>query len=491
MPEPRHREICDNFTLMKKSPPSSVSTSAQSAGHAASNGFAYSASQFDDYIAQAFAAAKKLGVGDCAVTASEGVGLSVGCRLGQLENVEQNRDKSLGITVYVGDQRGHAATSDFSPAAIAETVRAAHDIARYTAPDPCGNLPDVADMCSPADAQRDLDLFHPWGISSEAAAELALRAERAALILDPRLSNSDGASVSAQQSHFRCGYLRAGQADFLAGYASSRHSLSVAPIASDAKGDMQRDYWFSSERCAADLASPEAIGRYAAERTLSRLGARKLSTRSCPVLFDAPLAAGLLGAFVQGVSGGALYRKTSFLQDSLGQAVFPPALCIHEDPFTPRGKGSSPFDGEGCAVRARDVVQAGVVQGYFLSSYSARKLGMRSTGHSGGSHNLQWLWQGTQAGDDLPAMLRQLGRGLFVTELMGQGVNYLTGDYSRGASGYWVENGEIAYPVHEITIAGNLREMFQRIAHIGADVYTYGAKTTGSVLIDGMKIAGN
>ncbi len=453
-------------------------------------GFTYSPAQFDDLIAQAFAAAKKLGVGDCAVTANEGTGLSVSCRLGQLENVEQNRDKSLGITVYLGQQRGNAATSDFSPAAIAETVRAAHDIARYTAADPCGALPDVADMCSAAQAQRDLDLFHPWNLSSEEAAELALRAERAALLLDPRLSNSDGASVSAQQSHFRSAYLRAGQQDFLLGYATSRHSFSVAPIAVDASGDMQRDYWFSSERSAADLASPEAVGRYAAERTLSRLGAKKLSTRSCPVLFDAPLAAGLLGSFVQGTSGGALYRKNSFLQDSLGQQIFPKNLSIHEDPFVLRGKGSSPCDGEGCRVQARDVVQQGVLQGYFLSSYSARKLGMRTTGNSGGSHNLQWQWQGSKKSDDLPAMLRKMGRGLFVTELMGQGVNYLTGDYSRGASGYWVENGEIAYPVHEITIAGNLRDMFSRIVHMGADVYTYGTKTTGSVLIEAMQIAG-
>jgi PmbA protein len=417
--------------------------------------------------------------------------LSVSCRLGALENVEQNRDKSLGITVYVGQQRGNAATSDFSAAAIADTVRAAHDIARYTAPDPCGALPDAADMCSNQDAKRDLDLFHHWSVSSEAAAELALRAERAALLLDPRLSNSDGASVSAQQSHFRCGYLRGGKADFLAGYASSRHSLSVAPIAVDASGDMQRDYWFSSERKAADLASPEAVGRYAAERTLSRLGAKKLSTRTCPVLFDAPLAAGLMGAFVQGVSGGALYRKTSFLVDSLGQQIFPKALSLHEDPFVLGGKGSSPFDGEGCRVRARDVVKNGVVQGYFLSSYSARKMAMPTTGNSGGSHNLAWHWQGSKKSDNLPAMLRRMGRGLFVTELMGQGVNYLTGDYSRGASGYWVENGEIAYPVHEITIAGNLREMFAQIVHIGADVYAYGAKSTGSVLIEKMKIAGN
>ena len=454
-------------------------------------GFAYSSAQFDELIHLAFASAKKLGAADCAASVSEGAGLSVSTRMNQLENVERNRDKSLSVTVYLGEQRGNAATSDFSAAAIAQTVQAAYDIARFTSADPFGRLPDQEDMATAKEAARDLDLFHPWGVDSAEATALALRCERAALLLDPRLKNSDGASVSAQQSHFRMAYMRGGKQDFLAGYASSRHSISVAPIAVDKKGDMVRDYWFSSERSASDLATPEAIGRYAAQRTLSRLGARKIATQTCPVLFDAPIAAGLLGAFTQAVSGGALYRKTTFLAGSLGKRIFPKHIEIVEDPFTPGGKGSSPFDGEGCRVQARTVVGAGVVEGYFLSSYSARKLGMRTTGNSGGSHNLIMQSSKTKAGDDLDAMLRKLGTGLFVTELMGQGVNYVSGDYSRGASGYWVENGVIAYPVHEITIAGNMREMFRQIVGIGSDVYTYGGKAIGSVLLSQMRVAGN
>ena len=454
-------------------------------------GFIYSATQFDDLLALAFAQAKKLGVSDCSASVSEGTGLSVSTRMTQLENVERNRDKSLSVTVYLGEQRGNASTSDFSAAAIAQTVQAAYDIARFTAADPFGRLPDKADMATAKEAARDLDLFYPWDVDSAEATALALRCERAALLLDPRLKNSDGASVSAQQGHFRMAYLRGGQPDFLAGYASSRHSISVAPIAVDKKGDMVRDYWFSSERSSSDLATPEAIGRYAAQRTLSRLGARKIKTQTCPVLFDAPIAAGLLGAFTQAVSGGALYRKTTFLADSLGKRIFPKHIEILEDPFVLGGKGSSPFDDEGCSVRARSVVSAGVVEGYFLSSYSARKLGVRTTGNSGGSHNLVMQSSKTKAGDDLDAMLHKLGTGLFVTELMGQGVNYVSGDYSRGASGFWVENGVIVYPVHEITIASNMREMFRQIVGIGSDVYTYGGKAIGSVLLSQMRIAGN
>lgn len=453
--------------------------------------FAYTAEFFDGLIEQSLDYARRLGVTDCAVMASEGVGLSVSCRLEQLENVEQNRDKSLAITVYAGAQRGSASSSDFAPEAIAQTVQAAYDLARYTAADPCGALPDVEDMVSPAEAARDLDLYHPWSIDSEAAAELALRAERAAMILDPRLKNSDGASVDSGLSHFRMGHMRDGQAARPLGYASSRHGLSVMPIAVDADGNMQRDYWFTSERSAEDMSSPESVGQYAAKRTLSRLGSRSVATQNCPVLFDAPLAAGLLGSFTQGISGEALYRKTSYLNDSLGERIFAPQLRIFDNPFVLRGKASSPFDNEGCRVWAKELVGAGVVQSYLLGSYSARKLGMRSTGHAGGSHNLQWHWAQTQAGDDLPAMLKKLHRGLFVTEVMGQGVDYLTGDYSRGASGYWVENGEIVHPVHEVTIAGNLRQMFAQIVHIGSDVFTYGGKSSGSVLIENMKVAGH
>jgi PmbA protein len=264
----------------------------------------------------------------------------------------------------------------------------------------------------------------------------------------------------------------------------------VSPIAGKGR-DMQRDYWYSSERNAGDLASAQAVGEYAARRALSRLKARKIATTQCPVLFESPLAAGLLGAFVQGVSGGALYRKSSFLLDCLGKPVFPKHIDLFEDPFVPGGKGSSPFDEEGVRVQPRTVVEAGVVQGYFLSSYSARKLGMKTTGNAGGSHNLTLSSRRTRKGDDLDAMLAKLGTGLFVTELMGQGVNYVTGDYSRGASGFWVENGQIAYPVHEITIAGNMKAMLKGMEAIGADAYVYGAKTVGSILLNRMKVAGN
>ncbi|MFV0679979.1 metalloprotease PmbA [Ottowia sp.] len=449
-------------------------------------GFSYSRVFFEDLVDTALAHAKKLGATDAGAEASEGSGLSVSVRKGALETVERNRDKSLGVTVYVGQRRGNASTSDFSRAAIERTVQAAYDIARFTAEDPVAGLPDVADVATKA---RDLDLFHPWPITSAQAAEMALACEQAAFDVDKRITNSEGAGVSAQQSHFFSAHTHG----FRGGYASSRHSLSVAPIASlSGKGDgMQRDHWYSSERNACDLASPEAVGRYAAERALSRLSSRKISTRECPVLFESPLAAGLLGGFVQAVSGGALYRKTSFLLDSLGKPVFPSHIDIDEDPFLPGGKGSSPFDEEGVRVQRRKVVDAGKVQGYFLSTYSARKLGMQTTGNAGGSHNLRLHSRRTRAGDDLPAMLRKLGTGLFVIELMGQGVNYVTGDYSRGASGFWVENGEIAYPVQEITIAGNLREMLMGISAVGADAYTYGAKTIGSVLINRMKVAGH
>ncbi|MEY4695444.1 MAG: hypothetical protein RLZZ95_1893, partial [Pseudomonadota bacterium] len=304
-----------------------------------------------------------------------------------------------------------------------------------------------------------------------------------------RITNSDGAAVSAQQSHFFSAHTHG----FRGGYASSRHSVSVAPIAKlpGRNAEMQRDAWYSSMRSADELASPEAVGRYAAERALSRLGARKIATTECPVLFESPVAAGLLGGFVQAVSGGSLYRKSSFLLDSLGKAVFPKHIDIDEDPFLLRGKGSSPFDDEGVRSAPRKVVKGGRVEGYFLSSYSARKLGMKTTGNAGGSHNLSLTSRLTQPGDDLDAMLKKLGTGLFVIELMGQGVNYVTGDYSRGASGFWVENGEIAYPVHEITIAGNLKDMFMGIEAVGADTYNMGAKSTGSILVNRMKLAGS
>jgi len=449
-------------------------------------GFAYSRNYFEGLVDQALHHARLLGATDAAAHASEGCGLSVSVRLGELENVERNRDKSLGITVHVGHRRGNASTSDFSQAGIEQTVKAAFDIARFTAEDTFAALPDPDDVAQAAEQRDDLELFFPWNIDSEKAAQMALLAESAALMVDRRITNSEGAGVSAQQSHFFSAHTHG----FRGGYASSRHSISVSPIAGRGD-DMQRDAWYSSQRDASQLASPEAVGRYAAERALSRLRAKKIATVECPVLFESPLAAGLLGSFVQAVSGGALYRKSTFLPDALGKMVFPKHIDILEDPFVVRGKGSSPFDDEGVRVKARSVVQAGRVQGYFLGSYSARKLGMKTTGNAGGSHNLSLCSRLTRSGDDLEAMLHRLGTGLFVTELMGSGVNYVTGDYSRGASGFWVERGRIAYPVHEITIAGNMKSMLKGIVAVGADAYNYGSKTVGSVLIDRMKVAGS
>ncbi len=451
--------------------------------------FAYTRDQFQGLVEDALKLAKSLGASDAAAEVSEGVGLSVSVRKGEIENVERNRDKSMGITVYVGQRRGNASTSDFSRAALEQTVRAAHDIARFTAEDAAAGLPDAEDIAVGDVADRDLDLFHPWGVDAEGAAEIAKRCEAAAFEVDRRITNSEGAGVSAQQSHFYAANSRG----FAGGYPSSRHSISVAPIASvpgRSGDDMQRDAWYTSMRSPSELAAPESVGRYAAERALSRLKSRKIKTCEVPVLYESALATGLLGAYVQATSGGSLYRKSSFLQDSLGQVAMAPHIDIREDPHLVRGKGSAPFDDEGVVTRPRDVVREGVVQGYFLSTYSARKLGLRTTGHSGGSHNLTLTSRETQPTDDLNAMLRKLHRGFFVIELMGQGVNYVTGDYSRGAAGFWVEGGRIAYPVHEVTIAGNLRDMLKGIVAVGADTYSLGSKTIGSVLIDRMKIAG-
>ncbi|UVW28299.1 metalloprotease PmbA [Massilia sp. H6] len=426
--------------------------------------------------------AREQGATDASVDISEGSGLSVSVRKGKIETIEQNRDKGIGITVYVGQCRGNANTSDFSTKSLKDTVEAAWNIARFTAQDDCSGLPD-ADLLEMN--PRDLRLFYPWQISTEQAVELAQRCENAAFEVDPRVTNSEGASVYLQQSHF----VSANSRGFIGGYPFSRHTISVAPIAG--KGNkMQRDDWYTSARDPKQLAKPELVGRYAAERALARLNARKLDTRTCPVLFEAPLAAGLLGAFVQAVSGGALYRKSTFLLDTLGKPVFPDHINIVEDPHLIGAVGSAPFDEEGVKTVRRKVVDNGVLQGYFLSSYSARKLGMASTGNAGGSHNLDMVSTQTKRADDFEGMLRKMGTGLLVTELMGQGVNYVTGDYSRGASGYWVENGVIQYPVEEITIAGNMREMFQQIVAVGNDVLTRGNKSTGSILIEKMVIAG-
>jgi PmbA protein len=445
--------------------------------------FPHTQDQLAELVSEVLKVARQRGASDCAAEVSEGSGLSVSVRKGQVETIEQNRDKGLGVTVYLGQRKGHASTSDFSRKALHDTVQAALDIARYTAEDECAGLPD-ADVIERA--PRDLDLFHPWPIQAQQAIELARRAEAAAFAVAPAISNSEGASVTAQHSQF----MLANSRGFLGGYPYSRHSLWVAPIAKQGQ-DMQRDDWYSSERDSARLADPEALGRYAAQRALARLGARKLSTRTCPVLFEAPLATGLLGALVQALSGGALYRRSSFLLDSLGQQVLASHVNLEENPNLRGASGSAPFDEEGVRTQARQVVRRGVIQGYFLSSYSARKLGMKTTGNAGGSHNLRLSSESTAAGDDFAAMLKRMGTGLLVTELMGQGVNYVTGDYSRGASGYWVENGVIAYPVEEVTIAGNLKQMLQQIVAIGSDEIVRGTKKTGSILIESMTLAGN
>lgn len=445
--------------------------------------FTYTQDQLKAMAADVLRVARELGATDAATEISEGGGLSVTVRKGQVETIEQNRDKVVGVTVMIGQRRGNASTSDFSPAALRATAEAAYNIARFTAEDDCAGLAEEGLL---ERNPQDLDLFHPWNIDAEGAIDIARRAEAASFAVSPKIKNSDGASVSAQHSQF----VLATSRGFVGGYPYSRHFISAAPIAGSG-GGMQRDDWYSSKRSPLALAEPEAIGRYAAERALARLNARKLSTRKCPVLFEAPLAAGLLGAFVQAVSGGALYRKSTFLYDTLGKAVFSPDIQIHEQPHVPGAMGSAPFDEEGVRTHARDVVRDGVVQGYFLSTYSARKLGMKTTGNAGGSHNLTLTSSNTQPGDDFAGMLKKMGTGLLVTELMGQGVNYVTGDYSRGASGYWVENGVIQYPVEEITIAGNMVEMFKQIVGIGADALVRGTKETGSILIEQMTIAGN
>ena len=445
--------------------------------------FEYDQARLREIADSVLAFAREFGASGAAVDVSENSGLSVNVRKGRIETIEQNRDKGLGVTIYSGQRLGHASSTDFSPGALRETVSAAWQIARFTAEDPCAGLPDRDEL---ATEQPDLKVFHEWPITVDDAVAIAKRAERAAFDTSPSISNSEGASVSVSHGHF----VAANSLGFVGGYRYSRHSIACAPIARR-RGEMQRDDWYSSHCNPARLADPQALGRYAAERALARLRAKRLGTRRVPVLIEAPLACGLLGHLVQATSGGALYRRASFLLDSLGQELFPRHVDIVEDPYLLGESGSTPFDNEGVATRRRHVVEAGALKGYFLSTYSARKLGMRTTGNAGGSHNLALASRATRRGDSLEAMLRKMGTGLFVTDLMGQGVNYVTGDYSRGASGFWVEGGKIRYPVEEITIAANLRDMFRGIVAIGADEIIRGTKRSGSVLIDEMAVAGS
>jgi PmbA protein len=444
--------------------------------------FTYAHDRLREFAAQVLDHARRLGASACECDVSEGHGLSVTVRKGAVDTIEHNRDKSIGVTVYVGERpharRGHASTSDFSRAALGQTVEAALAIARHAAEDDCAGLPDPGQL---AQGLPDLDLYHPWGLGTGEAIDLARRCEAAAFALSPAIRNSEGASVSAQQAQF----VFANSLGFMAGFPTSRHSLYLAVIAEDARG-MQRDDWYSASRVPGELADPEALGRYAGERALARLGARRLGTRQAPVLFEAPQAAMLLGSFVSAASGGNLYRKATFLGDRLGEPVFASGVTIEERPHVPRALASSPFDDEGVATRPRTVVRGGVLEGYFLGSYAARKLGLQSTGNAGGCHNLTLV----PDGPDFRGMLRRLHRGLLVTELLGHGVNLVTGDYSRGAAGFWVEDGEIAYPVEEITIAGNLKDMFLGIVAAGSDLVVRGSRRSGSVLVQNMTIAG-
>jgi PmbA protein len=444
--------------------------------------FDHSRARFEELARSVLDRAARLGATAAATDVSESAGLSVNVRKGRVETIEQTRDKGLGVTVHIGTRRGHASTSDFGERAIDQTVRAAFEIARFTGEDPFAGLPDPDTIVR---EPKDLDLFHPWTIEAAEAIEIAREMEGAAFATDRAIVNSEGASVSLSHGHF----VSANSLGFVGGYPYSRHSIACAPIARRGRA-MQRDDWYSSARHPDGLADPKAVGRYAAERALSRLGARKLGTRKVPVLFESPLAAGLIGHFVQAASGSALYRKASFLVDALGTPVFSPHIDLDEDPHRPGEFGSTPFDDEGVATAPRRVIDGGVLGGWFLSSYSARKLGMRTTGNAGGSHFLRLSSRETRPRDDLRAMLRKLGTGLFVTELLGHGVNGVTGDYSRGASGYWVEGGKIRYPVEEITIAGNLKDMFRSIAAVGADEIVRGTKRTGSVLVEQMSVAG-
>ena len=442
------------------------------------NRFSHDPDTLKSLAADVLRTATRLGATAAEVDVSEGFGQAVTVRRGEIETIEYNRDKSIGVTVYIGQRRGNAASSDFSPKALEDTVRAALTIASHTAEDDCAGLADEDLLARDI---PDLDLYHPWDLSVEAAIELARECEAAALAVDPRIGNTEGASVHTQESQFVYG----NTLGFLAGMPASRHSLSCSVIAGRGD-DMQRDDWYSMSRVPGNLDAPATVGEHAGRRSVARLASRKIPTQRVPVLFEAPVAASLLGHFAGAVSGGSLYRKSSFLLDALGRQVFAPHVRVSDAGRVPRGLGSSAFDDEGVATRDRDIVTGGVLQGYFLGSYSARKLGMRSTGNAGGTHNLTL----DSTGHDFAAMLRELGTGLLVTELLGQGINMVTGDYSRGAAGFWVENGVIAYPVHEITVAGNLKDMFLGITAIGNDVLARSSRQCGSILIDRMAVAG-
>jgi PmbA protein len=433
----------------------------------------------ESIIEHALAEARARGASQAEAAVSQDTGLSVGVRLGEVETLEHQRDRSMGITVYFGQRKGSASTADFSLQAVDATVAKACSIARFTAEDASSGLADAALM---AQAPPDLDLSYPWNVTADRAIEIAKACEAAALGFDARINNSEGASVGTHQGLHVYGNTHG----FVGGYPTTSHTLSCVVLAGTGE-DMQRDYWYTSSRDWHELQDAETVGRESARRTLARLGPRKISTRRSPVLFVPELARGLIGHFIAAIRGSSQYRQASFLLDSVGQQVFPADFSIAERPHIPKAMASAPFDDEGVVTRDRELVSQGVLTGYILSSYSARKLGLQTTGNAGGSHNL--LVAPTLTGG-VAAMLSRLGTGLLLTELMGQGVNIVTGDYSRGAAGFWVENGEIQYPVAEVTIAGNLRAMFLGLAAVGDDIDMRGGVRVGSILIGEMTIAG-
>jgi len=423
--------------------------------------------------------ARRQGADTAEAGVSAQTGLSVTVRLGETETIEHTSDNGLGVTVYFGRRKGSANTTDLRPEAIRESVAAACRIARFTSEDPAAGLADADLMATDT---PDLDLYHPWDLNADQAAAIARECEDAARSLDPRISNSEGATLYTQRSSFIYGNSHG----FVGGYPSTRHSLSCAVIAQEGD-DMQRDYWYDSSRLPAELADPGTIGRRAAERTLARLNGRQIKTRECPVLFRADIAPSLMRSLFGAIRGHAVYRKSTFLLDQVGTRIFPDWVNISEDPLRPRGQASAPFDNEGVATRYRELVAGGVLQGYLLDSYSARKLGLQSTASAGGVRNATIAGSG-QTFDEL---LSEMGSGVLVTELMGQGTNMVTGDYSRGAAGFWVENGSIQYPIDEITVAGNLKDMYLRLLAVGEDNDIPGSVKTGSWLIEGMTVGGD
>jgi PmbA protein len=430
-------------------------------------------------VESALAEAKASGASQAEADVSLQRGLTVTVRLGEVDTIEYHRDRGLSVTVYFGKAKGSASTADLRPSAVHETVVKAAAIAQHTSADDCAGLPEQEAL---AREIPDLDLYHHWDIEPEQAVELARTCEAAGLACDPRLKNSEGATVTTH-SGVR---VHGNSYGFLAGFPSTSHSLSCALVAQE-RSDMQRDYWYSVARNPTSLEPAEAIGKRAGQRALRRLGARRLSTRRAPVLYAPELARGVFGHFIGAISGTSQYRRSSFLLNAAGQQVFPDFLNIVERPHLRQGLASSPFDAEGVATHDRELISAGVLQGYVLGSYSARKLGLKTTGNAGGIHNL--LVSSGQSGS-FEELLQRMGTGFYVTELMGQGVNGVTGDYSRGASGFWIENGVIGFPVHEVTIAGNLRDMLRSIVAVGGDVDVQGAIRTGSLLIEAMTIAG-